>query len=94
MLVEEVVGNAFRHGRAEFIHVWLDVVEREPLSIDVVVTDDGVGVANSAQGGLGLRMFDALSDSWDLRSDPGSGAVFRARVTDRTALLLTGRAST
>ncbi|MEI6231029.1 MAG: ATP-binding protein [Actinomycetes bacterium] len=86
MVVEEVIGNAFKHGRAEHIHVWLDVAQRSPLTIEVTVTDDGVGVSPTATAGLGERMFSALSDSWELKPDVGGGTVFWARVTDRSAL--------
>ena len=86
ILVEEVVGNAFRHGRAEHIHVWFDLAQSHPLTVEITVTNDGSGVPSTPTAGLGEQMFNALSESWELTSDPAAGTVFRALVADRNAL--------
>ena len=73
--VQEALTNCVKHAGASRIEV---AVHGGAQSLDVSVTDDGVGVAPARRGsGLGLLGIDErvreLDGSMDIRTSPGAG---------------------
>lgn len=75
LLIEEAINNAIRHGHARTIDVLVTVAAS---SVDVVVVDDGVGVAESHRVGLGSRWMDAVS-RWEIAREV-RGSRFSASI--------------
>jgi len=68
-VVEEAITNAIRHGKARNVEILVAVA---PGAVNVVVTDDGTGLADAAGTGLGSRVLDQVA-TWSLQStDQGS----------------------
>lgn len=68
-IVDEAISNAVRHGRARNIKVKITMTDR---AADVVVHDDGTGVAATDRRGLGSDWLDTVSE-WTLtRTDSGA----------------------
>jgi signal transduction histidine kinase len=82
-LVQEALGNAFRHARARHVAV---TVESERITI----TDDGTGfdAAEAATRGLGLLSMreraKALGGELDLKTAPGRGTVVTLQLDNDT----------
>lgn len=74
-VVQEAVANAVRHGQARTIDVLVTVTD---ATVDVIVTDDGRGLAGTPRAGLGSSWLDRVSD-WHLSEDP-SGTRLIARI--------------
>jgi signal transduction histidine kinase len=78
-LVQEAVTNAVRHAGAATVTVRLDA---RPGDLEVVVADDGIGIAEDAAPGVGLRSMRErvaeLGGSLEVRADPGGGTRVRA----------------
>jgi signal transduction histidine kinase len=74
-VVREATTNAVRHGDADCVHVRVLALDNW---IEVVVTDDGCGVAQLRGSGLGSELFDALTMEWSIEGQPG--ARFTARI--------------
>jgi signal transduction histidine kinase len=74
----EAVTNALKHGQAAIIRI---EVRRDAHGLHVVVTDDGVGGADTSAGtgllGLGDRV-SAVDGELTVRSPPGAGTVVHA----------------
>lgn len=51
-IVQEAVSNAVRHARAKYISVSVTAVQDR---LNVVVTDDGIGLSGALQDGFGIR---------------------------------------
>lgn len=66
LLATELFSNAVRHGSGE-VHL---VVAREVGALRVEVHDEGLGQpeladpSSAAEGGMGLRLVDALANDW------------------------------
>jgi signal transduction histidine kinase len=72
-VVSEALTNAAKHARAETVSVTLDIDDR---AVHLVVTDDGVGGADTTKGSglIGLRdRVAALGGRIDITSAAGSG---------------------
>ena len=77
-LVEESVANAVRSGGARQVHV--NVVVNDDASLLVTIDDDGHGVADPVNPGLGTRWLDQIApNAWERRSAP-SGTQLTVRV--------------
>lgn len=74
-LVEEAIANAVRHGRARTIEVLVTVRDD---AVDVVVTDDGLGLGSSPRKGLGSSWMDHVA-TWEL-TDGAQGARLTASI--------------
>ena len=70
-IAQEAISNALRHSRATSIQVRLS---REHGSLTLSVRDDGVGLAGSRRGGIGLSIigYRARSIGAHLEIRPGS----------------------
>ena len=69
VVATELVANAVEHGPGEPIQLWIAV---EPDgTVRGEVDDRGSGRIALAPGGLGLRIVDALADSWAAPEDVG-----------------------
>lgn len=68
-IVDEAISNAVRHGRARNIDVTITMAEQ---AADVIVTDDGTGIAETERRGLGSDWLDTVAQ-WSLtRTDTGA----------------------
>lgn len=74
-IVDEAVANAVRHGRAKHVSVLVRLVGSD---VEVVVSDDGTGVAADAIPGLGSAWRDEVS-TWEL-VNVNRGARLTARI--------------
>lgn len=74
-LVEEAVANAIRHGKARNIEI---LVTAGAGTIDIVVSDDGLGMESGSRPGLGSRWLDSVSQ-WE-RSSDSQGTTLRASL--------------
>ncbi len=54
-VVEEALTNVIRHARASECRVGLEVVVNSPISLNLEIVDDGVGVPANPNSGIGLR---------------------------------------
>lgn len=63
-LIEEAVANAVRHGRARNVSILVTVTES---CVEVVVSDDGIGVSPQPRQGLGTRWRNEVA-RWELTS--------------------------
>lgn len=78
-VVREALTNAVRHGLATAVTV---TVRRVAHSVDVTVTDDGVGPRNGTHG-LGSTFFGSVSGgNWSLTPGDNGGSVLRVTLTD------------
>ncbi len=79
--VSEALTNTVKHAQAKEARVRIGAAGRELV---VEVADDGVGGAESGNGGTGLRglgdRVGALDGSLELRSPPNGGTLLRARI--------------
>ena len=76
-IVQEGLGNVFRHARASSVHVALAF---EDGTVRLAIADDGVGIGEAEPGGrVGYGMgnlrkrVEDLHGSIDVRSEPGAG---------------------
>lgn len=81
-IVQEAVGNAARHARAQ--HVWISADVSAGV-VTLLVSDDGVGFDESALGrGLGLagmqERAELLRGHVDVRSTPGVGTAVELTI--------------
>lgn len=79
-VVSEALTNAAKHAHASVVHVRLDLTGP---TLDLVVSDDGIGGA-TLQAGSGLTglhdRVDALGGVLELASPPGEGTTLHARI--------------
>ena len=76
-IVQEAVSNAIRHGHAKHVTAKIERIALEQLQI--MVTDDGVGVAESAKPGLGTKLLQDCSLEWN-RSNKNPGTELFCRI--------------
>ena len=62
-IVRESVSNAIRHGSANVINVTINPCE--DARIVVTISDNGTGLLNTAEPGLGSRMLDEVCFTWN-----------------------------
>mgnify|MGYP002737475802 CR=1 FL=1 len=74
-VIEEAIANSVRHGRSRNVSVLITVTED---TVDVVVTDDGIGPGDHPREGLGSRWRTEVS-RWELTGDE-SGARLIASI--------------
>lgn len=68
-IVDEAISNAVRHGRARNVDVTITMTDQ---AADVIVTDDGTGLAETGRRGLGSDWLDTVAQ-WSLtRTDTGA----------------------
>lgn len=89
-IVEEALNNIQRHAKASRVTLSLGILpsvegESEQCSVELVITDDGVGFdPDAAHHGLGLRLIAAraidLGGDWQITSAPGQGTTLRVVV--------------
>jgi two-component system sensor histidine kinase UhpB len=85
-IVQEALSNVAKHSRANQATVRL-VFERGQLCLDV--EDDGVGMGDHQNGGLGLvamrERAELLSAGFSVISNPTGGTMIKLRVPLKTA---------
>lgn len=67
-LSKELIGNAYRHGKAKTI--WISGYLDSHGDIRVISSNDGEKIDASATPGLGFAMFDELTSSWAIENHP------------------------
>jgi two-component sensor histidine kinase len=78
-IIQEALANAYRHGRAGSCVVDISMADGFVL---IEVTDDGRGLDQDRQPGLGSSIVDsATRGHWMLDNRPAGGCVLRARLT-------------
>jgi len=86
LLMQEAVGNAFRHGQAGLVHVQLDY---GPDGLEMIIDDDGLGFEPDAalgtrEGHFGLQgmreRMQRLGGAMEVVSAPGHGTRVRAYI--------------
>lgn len=70
MFVNEAISNAFRHGKAGNIELWIKTTESE---ISISIRDDGLGLMDGKPG-LGQDLF-SLADKYSLLQHPDGGVI-------------------
>ena len=63
-LSKEIVGNAFRHGGSNELHISIEAGAES--TVELVATSNGLPPAANPKPGVGLRMFDELSIAWSM----------------------------
>jgi hypothetical protein len=63
-ILKEAIGNAVRHGTATAALV--SITREEDDYLDIEVQNDGVAPPKRRKGGIGSRMLDDITTSWDL----------------------------
>ena len=77
-VIREALANAYRHGHARSCVI--DISTADGI-IEIVVTDDGRGLDNDRQPGLGSAIVDsATRGQWTLNNHRAGGCVLRARL--------------
>lgn len=71
-IVEEGVTNAFKHGIASKVDVYLE-------NHELVISDDGIG-PTSGKPGLGSRLLSSLNNSWKLSAKADGGSELRVMI--------------
>jgi len=80
---EEAVANALKHGGARKVHITL-AQDRHPGHLTLAVDDDGCGVPEGSEPGLGLTLIDtyvrAVDGTWDLQGGAEAGATLSVSI--------------
>ena len=76
-ITKELVGNAFRHGKASEVNVKLVLDEIGDIKLSAI--NNGEPIAKTRLSGVGSAMFDELTTSWSFRNT-ASGPKFRATI--------------
>ena len=63
-LSKEIVGNAFRHGGSNELHISIEAGAES--TVELIATSNGLPPAANPKPGVGLRMFDELSIAWSM----------------------------
>jgi signal transduction histidine kinase len=79
-IMKEIVGNAFRHGKASEIDF---AIEFENGNVEISAKNNGVKVTKATEG-LGSDLLNELSSSWSITNVAG-GVMVRATVPYRTS---------
>jgi two-component sensor histidine kinase len=75
-LAKELVGNAYRHGKAS--KVWISVYLKSESDIALIASNNGRPFSENFDPGLGFAMFDELTSEWEI--DPTSPAKLTATI--------------
>lgn len=82
-IVEQALLNAGAHGVAK--RAWVRIDTAPGGAVELVVEDDGRGLADAIEPGMGLAVVDAWvgvdEGAWRLEPRPGGGAVLTARLS-------------
>lgn len=77
-IVEEAIANAYRHGSADVVQVR---IARLPNGIEIEVNDNGSGLGDEAQAGLGYRLFAAAAaEPWWIDNQDSGGVLLRLTI--------------
>lgn len=77
-IVEEAIANAYRHGSADVVQVR---IARLPNGIEIEVSDNGSGLGDEAQAGLGYRLFAAAAaEPWWINNQDSGGVLLRLTI--------------
>jgi signal transduction histidine kinase len=96
LLMQEAVGNAFRHGHAAFVHVELNY---EPEGLEMHIDDDGLGfdpasALGTREGHFGLQgmreRMRRLGGFMEIISVPGQGTRVRVHIPRASAGVVDG----
>ncbi len=79
-IMKEIVGNAFRHGKASKIDF---AIEFENGNVEISAKNNGVKVTKATEG-LGSDLLNELSSSWSITNVAG-GVMVKATVPYRTS---------
>ena len=60
-IIYEAVSNAVRHGQARSIKIELEIVDKV---LEILITDDGLGVPKDFKSGIGLHKISAIGASY------------------------------
>jgi two-component system sensor histidine kinase UhpB len=81
-LAQEALTNVFRHARATRVDI--DLAYDRPTEIHARISDDGIGIAEGAQPGLGLtgmrERVRSLGGRFAFANSPGGGALIQAFI--------------
>ncbi len=79
-VLEEMIGNSFRHGKATRIDISISQVDERRF--EILGRDNGQGVLGEPKPGLGSHLFDMSSDGdWSLANCENGGAQVTLNVT-------------
>jgi len=74
-IIEEALTNVVRHARAHQCQISMEIAEREDLLI--TITDDGRGLPDHYQAGVGIRSMreraEELEGTFDIQTRPSGG---------------------
>jgi signal transduction histidine kinase len=70
-IIYEAVSNAVRHGQARSIKIELEIVDKV---LEILITDDGLGVPKDLKSGIGLRKISAIGASYSFSQVVEKGA--------------------
>jgi len=73
-LVREACSNSIRHGKATSIDLMI-ALDKKAQSINLTVSDNGIGFQADSETGLGTQMFDDFTISWGINSNNGRTVV-------------------
>ncbi|HEV8025170.1 MAG TPA: ATP-binding protein [Candidatus Nanopelagicales bacterium] len=77
-IVEEAIANAYRHGSADVVQVR---IARLSNGIEIEVNDNGSGLGDEAQAGLGYRLFAAAAaEPWWIDNQDSGGVLLRLTI--------------
>ena len=79
-VIEEIISNAYRHGKATHIKIQFDRLENGDLRLTGV--DDGDGVSEKFQRSLGSNIYELASGGrWSIKNRSEGGAVVELTIT-------------
>lgn len=77
-IVEEAIANAYRHGGANVVEVQVGL---SPAGMEIEVADNGSGIQQEAESGLGYSLFGtATAEGWVIGNRDSGGACLRLRI--------------
>lgn len=77
-IIKEALSNSVKHGKADSVKVWFE--QLSPGFVEILVQDNGRGIANQFRPGLGSQLIDEIAFPWSITKEPKGGSLLRARI--------------